>query len=184
MADDTRHAQKGKRRDKVREVKAAQEAATAEKPKRKRAPRQSPPRGGRPSRAMEGPDKWLAKIRNAFGAKAARDLFDMVGEPGRESLVLANKLITTYAFALVNAQKQLKTKLGTPAEESARAYMEDVRINAKTIKDMCAGLVKVRAQFVDEDLDSRPSVIELIGAENFRTQLTTVTEPPADPAIN
>ncbi len=184
MAKDTRHAQKGIRRDTVREVKAAQKAATAEKPKKRRSPRQSPPRNGRKSRALEGPDKWLAKIRNAFGAKAAKDVFDMVEEPGRECLVFANKLLTTYAFALVNAQKQLAAKIGTPAEASARAYMEDVRINAKTMKDICAGLVKIRAQFVDEDLDSRPSVIELIGAENFRSQLTTVTEPPADPAVH
>ena len=184
MTDDTRHKQKGKRRRVVAEVKQAQAAAAAPKAKAKRRGRQSPPREGRPSRAMEGADRWLAKIRNAFGAKAAKDVFDMVGDPGRDVLTLCNKLLTTYAFALLTAQRQLKGKIGTVGEAGARAYLEDIRINAKAVKDICNALIKVRAQYVDEDLDSRPSVIELVGAESLRSQMTTVTDAPTDPSIN
>ena len=174
MADDTRKGRKASRRKVVKEVKESQKAAAAEKPKR--APKQSPPRGGRKSRAATGADVWLNKIRNTFGAKAARDLWDSIGDPDRTCLQLVNKLLTTYTFAILNAQQMLAKKIGTPGEDGARLYMQDLQQNARSIKDMCNALVKLRAQFVDEDLDSRPDVIELVGAEHLRAQLTTLTD--------
>lgn len=174
MADDIRRRRKRERREAVKEVKRSQKATGAESPKRK--PKQSPPRNGRPTRAKQGADVWLTKIRNTFGAKAAKDVFDMVGEPDRSVLKLCNKVLTTYTFALMAAQKTLQAKIGTVGEDGARMYMDDLRANCRIVKDMCNSLVKLRAQYVDEDLDSRPDVIELLGAEHFRSQLTTVTD--------
>ena len=173
MGEDVRRQRKGNRRKVAREVKASQRAAEAAHggtagPKGK---------GGKPraSRALRGADVWMRKIRNAFGAKAAREVFDMVGEPGRDVLVLVNKVLTTYSFALLAAQSKLEKAFGTEAEDSVRAYVEDVRLNARVVKDIAMGLVRTRQQYVEEDLDSRPDAIELTGAEVLRSQLTTLT---------
>ena len=172
MSDDKRREKKGNRRRAVKEVRDAQKAATAKRPSE---PKEPSAKKSRKSRALQGPEIWLRKIRNAFGAKAAREVFDLVDQPGRETLVLANKVLSTYTLLLLDAQTRLEKAIGTEAEPSVRAYLDDMRQTARVAKDMAMGLMRVRAQFVDEDLDSRPDAIELIGAEAFRTQLTTLT---------
>ena len=173
MARDTRKGQKTNRKQIIKDVKAAQEAAGVEpqpKPKPKR----------RPSRALEGAERWLRKIRNTYSGKAARDIFDMVGDPDQTSLQLANKLLTTSAFTVLAAQQLLAKQLGEPGEESARANLEDARRTARMVKDICSAITKVRAQYASENLDTNPDYIELVGVEHLRTQLTTATVPPSE----
>ena len=164
MARDTRKGQKSNRKQVVKEVREAQEAAGV---KTSGAPRKS--------RALLGADKWLRKIRNTYTGKAARDLFDMVGDPDQTSLQLANKLLTTTVFSVLAAQQLLEKQRGKPGEESARANLEDARRTARMIKDLVGAIIKLRGQYAAENLDTNPDVIELVGVENLRSQLTTVS---------
>ena len=165
MARDTRKGQKTNRKKVVKEVSQAQQASGVKPPTPKR----------RPSRALDGADKWMRKMRNTLTAKAARDLFDMVGDPDQSSLQLANKLLTTQTFLLMQAQQMLDKQMGKPGEDSARLYLEDCRRTARMVKDMASAIVKLRAQYASENLDTNPDVIELVGVETLRSQLTTAT---------
>lgn len=165
MARDTRKGQKTNRKQVLKQVTQAQEAAGVT----------PPPRTPRPSRALEGADRWLRKVRNTLTGKAARDLFDMVGDPDQTSLRLCNKLLTSQAFTVMAAQQLLDKQRGKAGEESARYYLEDCRRTARMVKDLASAIIKLRGQYAAENLDANPDVIELIGVENLRTQLTTVT---------
>ena len=170
MAEDTRKGRKTNRKRVVKEVDQAHQAAGVEKPEK-------PKKQKRASRALTGSDKWLRKIRNTLKCSEAKKLFDAIGEPDKSALELSYKLLATHAFLIMSSSTLLEDKIGTPAEESARAYVEDCRKNARIIKDLAAAMVKVRGQYASENLDNNPDVIELIGGENFRQQLTTTTAP-------
>ena len=165
MANDTRKGQKTNRKKVVADVAQAQDAAGL----------RPTPKARRPSRALKGSEVWLRKLRNTFSAKGARDIFDMISDPSQESLQLANKLLVAQTFLVLDAQKMLDKQRGKPGEESARAYLEDVRKNARMIKELTGAMGKLRAQYASENLDTNPDVIELIGVETFRSQLTTAS---------
>ena len=179
MRDDLRKNSKGNRRKVVKDVKKSQKAAVAGAAKRSNPHKGEKPKRARKSRALEGADVWLRKIRNAFGARAAREVFDLVASPGRETLTRANKMLAAHTVLLLDAQTRMEKAIGTEAEPSVRAYLEDGQKTCRVAKDLAMGLVRVRAQFVDEELDSRPDAIELVGAEEFRSQLTTLTANPS-----
>ena len=172
MARDTRRGQKTNRKKVVKEVSDAQ-AASGVTPEKKEAAKSTPK--PRPSRELLGADRWLRKFRNTLGGKAARDLFDMVGEPDRSCLELANKLLTSHCFLLMDAQRMVQKQTGKPGEEGARIHLEDCRKTARAIKDLVSSIVKLRGQYAAENMDTNPDVIELIGVENLRAQLTTTS---------
>ncbi len=168
MARDTRKGQKSNRKNVVKQVSKAQEAAGL-KPKKQRQ-----------SRALVGAEKWMRKIRNTLSGQAARDVFDMVGDPDQSSLELCNKLLSSQAFVVMSAQQLLEKQRGKPGEDSAREYLSDCLRTARMIKDLASAITKLRGQYSAENLDTNPDVIELIGVENLRSQLTTASPAAGD----
>lgn len=178
MADDTRRRQKTNRRRVVKDVKGSQAAAGAEsrakpKPKRKAKPNRQADR-----RLKGSPFEKVCKLlaRTVY-EKDAQAIYEFTDDPGKDTFKLVNKLLRTYAFSLLATQRLLQDALGTPREDGIRAFMDDLRKNARCMKDICSGLLKARQHYFEEDLDNAPDNITLIGSDVFRGQLTTVAGP-------
>ena len=162
MADDLRRDQKTNRRRAKKEVKRSQAAAGA-KPKAKK---------------LKGFDLAMSLFEGTIFAADAKRMFNAVAEPDKSVLIAAHKINMTFVFLIMACQKELRKKRNTAAAESIAAFLDEVRKNAKVVKDLVNSMMRIRQQYYDEDHDNSPDAIELIGAETLRSQLTTSTITP------
>ncbi len=159
MGDDLRRDQKTNRRRAKKEVKRSQAAAGA----KTKAPK------------PQGFDLAMSLFEGTIFAAQAKRMFKAVGEPDKNVLIAAHKINMTFVFLIMACQKELRAKRNTAAAESIAAYLDEVRKNAKVVKDLVNSMMRIRQQYYDEDHENSPDTIELIGAETLRSQLTTST---------